>query len=225
MPEHVNLTDPELHEPKGVAAASANETYVADGAGSGAWSEPEPKGISAATSGQVLVADGAGSGAWTTQTSIDLYQNNISNGANSTSCTAGVDTTVPLLGNGANNFSSPNVGTGLLEFDATYNSSQGGIILDNLPTHTDIELRVTFTNTTGGAAEAIVKAFLVENKAVPGTGFTIDSSPYNAGVGVPQTAILKFYRGDDEAVYLRINSDATKNYNISGCYATAIARS
>lgn len=37
MAEHSTLTDPELHEPKGAAAASANNSYVADGAGSGSW--------------------------------------------------------------------------------------------------------------------------------------------------------------------------------------------
>ena len=35
--EHVNITDPEIHEPKGVATASAADIYVADGAGSGTW--------------------------------------------------------------------------------------------------------------------------------------------------------------------------------------------
>jgi len=35
--EHVNIVDPEIHEPKGVAAASLNQIYLADGAGSGAW--------------------------------------------------------------------------------------------------------------------------------------------------------------------------------------------
>ena len=35
--EHVDITDPELHEPKGVAAANAGEVYVANGAGSGSW--------------------------------------------------------------------------------------------------------------------------------------------------------------------------------------------
>jgi hypothetical protein len=35
--EHVNITDPELHEPKGVAAASADTVYVANGSGSGTW--------------------------------------------------------------------------------------------------------------------------------------------------------------------------------------------
>lgn len=35
--EHVILTDPYLHEPKGVALANDGEVYVADGVGSGAW--------------------------------------------------------------------------------------------------------------------------------------------------------------------------------------------
>jgi hypothetical protein len=35
--EHSALTGSDLHEPKGVAAASANRVYVADGAGSGSW--------------------------------------------------------------------------------------------------------------------------------------------------------------------------------------------
>lgn len=37
--EHVNITDPEIHEPKGAAAASANTIYVADGAASGTWQQ------------------------------------------------------------------------------------------------------------------------------------------------------------------------------------------
>jgi len=35
--EHNTITDPELHEPKGVAAASSQQVYVSDGAGSGDW--------------------------------------------------------------------------------------------------------------------------------------------------------------------------------------------
>jgi len=37
--EHNVLTDPELHEPKGAAAATAGQVYVADGAGSGAFAD------------------------------------------------------------------------------------------------------------------------------------------------------------------------------------------
>lgn len=63
--QHSSLTGAELHEPKGISGASSNETYVANGAGSGSWAEPEPKGVSGATSGQAYIANGAGSGAWT----------------------------------------------------------------------------------------------------------------------------------------------------------------
>jgi hypothetical protein len=34
---HKDLTDPNIHESKGVASAAADTMYVADGAGSGAW--------------------------------------------------------------------------------------------------------------------------------------------------------------------------------------------
>lgn len=37
--QHSALTDPQLHEPKGVASASANQVYLADGAGSGIWTD------------------------------------------------------------------------------------------------------------------------------------------------------------------------------------------
>ena len=33
--QHSGLTDPNLHEPKGVGSAAANKIYVTDGAGSG----------------------------------------------------------------------------------------------------------------------------------------------------------------------------------------------
>lgn len=39
MPEHVTITDPELHEPKNISTAIVGQAYVADGAGSGAWEE------------------------------------------------------------------------------------------------------------------------------------------------------------------------------------------
>ena len=38
---HSTLTGTDLHEPKGIAAASSGELYFADGAGSGAWAAPD----------------------------------------------------------------------------------------------------------------------------------------------------------------------------------------
>lgn len=35
--EHVTITDPNIHEPKGASTATANTVYISNGAGSGAW--------------------------------------------------------------------------------------------------------------------------------------------------------------------------------------------
>lgn len=37
--DHSTLTDPYLHEPKGVATAQAGQVYIANGSGSGVWVE------------------------------------------------------------------------------------------------------------------------------------------------------------------------------------------
>ena len=39
MAEHSTLTGSNLHEPKGAASASSGEVYVANGSGSGAWTD------------------------------------------------------------------------------------------------------------------------------------------------------------------------------------------
>ncbi len=35
--QHSNLTDPNLHEPKGVSTATADQVYISNGSGSGSW--------------------------------------------------------------------------------------------------------------------------------------------------------------------------------------------
>lgn len=37
--QHKNITEADLHEPKGVSTATVNQTYVATGAGTGIWKE------------------------------------------------------------------------------------------------------------------------------------------------------------------------------------------
>ena len=37
MPAHNTITDPNIHEPKGIASATIGQVYVSDGAGSGSW--------------------------------------------------------------------------------------------------------------------------------------------------------------------------------------------
>lgn len=42
---HSTITDPHIHEPKGVSAAVANKVYRSDGSGSGSWVYPEAYGL------------------------------------------------------------------------------------------------------------------------------------------------------------------------------------
>lgn len=38
--QHSDITDPQIHEPKGASTAAQNTVYVANGAGTGAWMKP-----------------------------------------------------------------------------------------------------------------------------------------------------------------------------------------
>ena len=62
--QHKNISEADLHESKGVSTALVDTVYIADGAGSGAWSKIDPtqlKGISTnGVSGDLIGVDGAG---------------------------------------------------------------------------------------------------------------------------------------------------------------------
>jgi len=94
MPDilHSNLTNSEIHEPKGVASAANGTVYVADGAGSGAWALAEPKGIDTAATDKVYVSNGSGGGVW--KTLVNKGWENIDHGGVSQSLTSGVRTLV-----------------------------------------------------------------------------------------------------------------------------------
>ena len=62
--QHNIITDPDIHEPKGVATAASGKVYKANGDGtSGTWEYPI-LGQDSALSGQVFSSDGSGSGDW-----------------------------------------------------------------------------------------------------------------------------------------------------------------
>jgi len=62
--QHRNITEADLHEPKGVSLAPNRTIYVANGLGSGAWRKLVPNDLTGLSSngqaGQVLAVDGAG---------------------------------------------------------------------------------------------------------------------------------------------------------------------
>ena len=62
--EHKNITDPNIHEPKGVSTAAAKRVYVSDGAGSGSWIKLTSQSLQgltgdAGTADRPVVSDGA----------------------------------------------------------------------------------------------------------------------------------------------------------------------
>ena len=64
--QHKDIANENLHEPKGVSAASSGTTYTANGGGSGTWELPLASPIGALSS-YVFVADGEDSGRWEAQ--------------------------------------------------------------------------------------------------------------------------------------------------------------
>lgn len=74
MAQHADLTGAELHEPKGVAAANANEVYRANGASSGTWTKLNENSVdssNASGASDVLKADGANNATWTTVNNLN----------------------------------------------------------------------------------------------------------------------------------------------------------
>lgn len=62
--QHSAITDPNIHEPKGVAAATVNKVYVSSGTGSGTWQKISPPQFAGLTSngqaGDTVTVDGSG---------------------------------------------------------------------------------------------------------------------------------------------------------------------
>jgi hypothetical protein len=80
--QHNTITDPDIHEPKGVAAATSGKVYISNGSGSGAWEYPPGKAhaelyISGGTTAHTLAAASAftllnPSGEWTASGNEDI---------------------------------------------------------------------------------------------------------------------------------------------------------
>ena len=70
--EHKNITDPNIHEPKGVNTAAGNTVYVATGSGSGAWVKLPIQALSGlvgnGVAGQSLLSTGLGAFQYAWQT-------------------------------------------------------------------------------------------------------------------------------------------------------------
>lgn len=149
-----------------------------------------------------------------------LYINNVSNAANSTGTVGGVDTQLPLNGDGSNNFSTSTVTTGKVEFDAAFDSGSGGFIVDQLDPQTELLMRITVVN-LGSIDTVRVKAFLVFDKTVPGTGVTINSPEFSVANGDEVAVEFSAFHNGIEAVYPVVESTNGRDYQINGMKISA----
>jgi hypothetical protein len=62
--QHSLIADPDIHEPKGIAAATSNKVYVSTGSASGTWQKLSPPQLSGlttnGTAGDTISVDGSG---------------------------------------------------------------------------------------------------------------------------------------------------------------------
>lgn len=95
--EHVDITDPEIHESKGVSTATVNQIYVANGTASGTWKkvyDVSLQGVSStAQVDTVPTSDGAGGFVFFPRARGSLYYTNIGTGT-----TYAAPTTYTLIG-------------------------------------------------------------------------------------------------------------------------------
>jgi hypothetical protein len=149
------------------------------------------------------------------------YAQNVSNAANSTECTSGVETTLPMANDGANQYVTPTVSTGRMEFDVAFNGGNGGFIVDNLSEFTDFDVRVSVVNLDSGNAEGVGQVFLVDDKTIPGTGVAIKSASLSLPQNEERPFQISFFHGGIEAFYPRINCAATRDIQLNGVYVKA----
>lgn len=108
--EHASIDDPNIHEPKGISTATADQIYVSDGAGSGDWTDVSDVLAAAGyTMNSILVVktetnepQEINASTWTQRTLNQVKTNNISASlsSNRISLVAGtyyIDAVVPML--------------------------------------------------------------------------------------------------------------------------------
>lgn len=124
--QHRDITDPNLHEPKGASSAGTGTVYISNGAGSGAWGNLPPSSLEGLGSAGVddnlkIVSDGSGGLQYKKDSAYGLME--IINNSANFAVTAAADSTLT-----DNSDYAPVEGTGApwasgLTQDVTYSSA------------------------------------------------------------------------------------------------------
>lgn len=138
--EHAVITDPNIHEPKGVASAASGRVYVANGTGSGAWAKVQDGSVDseASASGSYLESDGGGNAAFVKR----IYRYTVSVG---TPGAVGANTTAE--------YSVTVTGVAVATDEVLRvikPTHQAGLAIGNVRVTADNTVAVQFVNCTGG---------------------------------------------------------------------------
>lgn len=224
--EHKDIPDANLHEPKGVSAATSGKVYVADGAGSGDWEFAKISGEEGASEGQLPYADGSGSVVWTRDTierlvdgkSVAVSQNPTGTGeANQVQIEFG-----PAL----------NTGTDPVQLlvDGTLRFNEAGLYR--------VKITLAYGRTGGtGVAELRFRALLNGTQAGQSVGAKIDSSDIDnvftdeAWLEIPASTdityeIMRDASGNNSGGLLQTSIDAATapSWNAATCAAIRVER-
>jgi len=200
MTQHANLPDSQLHEPKGVASASVNDVYVADGAGSGTWKQPIRVGVydynDATTSGSPIALTTAGTWYYLTNDGAGAYTNK----------------TYALTG-------VPDI----------FDTSTGAFDFSLLDLGDTVDIRVDVTVTTSGTGHAIDLS-IEAGIGGTSYSIPFSSQQYYKSSGAHQIAVFNsIYIGDANTkgnpAKLRMKSDSTGDtVVVNGWYVRVIKK-
>lgn len=229
MPEHSTLSDPDIHEPKGASTATSGQVYIANGAGSGAWTSGADSILAAGTAGKILVLDGAGSVTEQTPSRMGWQDWNdvTTTGTPITLSTASTFFVMTNDGAGA----SSSTAYKIPDHGNIWNTSTNRFDFTSLALGDSVDIRWDMTFTTTGANHEII----IEIQLAEGTGgvyqLPFARHNYKAAGTYRETGNIWVYMGDtntkDNPASIQVSSDTgtTDTITVTGWAVRTITRS
>lgn len=225
--EHKNITEANLHEPKGISAAAAGKAYIANGAGSGTYQTVVVPTSTASDIRKVYVADGAGGGSWKMPTRMGWWDYNDLATATTPITLTPVATPVKLT----NDEAGPNTNKTykLPEVVDIWNKTTNQFDFSSLKIGDTLLLRTDLTVTTASANNELNLQLAL---ALGGTPYTLDIRRvnYKTSGSYPFVVSFSFYIGDantkDNPAELRMSSDTgtSNTVKVNGWFVEVISR-
>lgn len=171
--QHSTLTGSDLHEPKGVAAASVNQVYSATGSGSGTWKKIAPTNLEGITAngnaGDFVVSDGTGNFLFASTAHGTTYFYNI-----------------------ASPYTLTVVGTGWQKINATTTAGGSSQLITE-----GTNSRLTYTGTNTVDLDVV---FNVSADQTSGTNKDLEFAIYKNGVAVNGSHVIVTSKGGEKLI-------------------------